>query len=85
MVKYSPARTKRSISDSLLYWRSLFLTLDTVVLNIFMETTMVSEKVTAIAMMAMVAATPRLIFLLMGLMAPYCVCVMPRRLVRKIP
>ena len=50
-----------------------------------MDTTMVSEKVTAIAMMAMVAATPRLIFLLMGLMAPYCVCVMPRRLVRKIP
>ena len=49
--------------------------MDTVVLNIFMDTTMVSEKVTAIAMMAMVAATPRLIFLLMALMAPYCFCV----------
>ena len=75
MVKNSPARTKRSISDSLLYWRSLFFTLDTVVLNIFIDTTIVSEKVTAIAMMAMVAATPRLIFLLMALMAPYCFCV----------
>ena len=49
-----------------MYWRSLFLTLDTVVLNIFMDTTMVSEKVTAIAMMAMVAATPRLTFFAHG-------------------
>ena len=62
MVKNSPERTKRSISESLLYWRSLFLTLETVELNIFIETTIVSEKVTAIAMIAMVAATPRLIF-----------------------
>ena len=52
-------------------------------LDVYKRQTMVSEKVTAIAMMAMVAATPRLIFLLMGLMAPYCVCVMPRRDVYK--
>ena len=71
MVKYSLARTKRSISESLLYCRSLFLTLETVELNIFIETTIVSEKVTAIAISAMVAATPRLIFLLMDQTAPY--------------
>ena len=66
IVKYSLERTKRSISASLLYWRSLLLTLDTVELNIFIETTIVREKVTAMAIKAMVMVTPRLIFLLMG-------------------
>ena len=55
-------------SDSLLYMRSLFLTLETVLLNMFMDTVMVMEKVTAIAISVTVAATPRLTFLLIAKM-----------------
>ena len=40
-------------------------------LNMFIEMTMVSENVTAMATSAMVKATPRLIFLLMDQTAPF--------------